>query len=100
LLREKRVKGITVSQAVGFDYPLSFAFRKSLPQLGRQLEAGLQRLDVSTRQGIINRWIDASALEYEDQRRRVLRWAGLLLSALAAIVLTVSYLRRREKGSA
>lgn len=100
LLREKQVKGITVSQAVGFDYPLSFAFRKSLPQLGRQLEAGLQRLDVSTRQEIINRWIDASALEYEDQRRRVLRWAGLLLSALAAIVLTVSYLRRREKGSA
>lgn len=97
LLRQQQIKGVQVSQAVGFEYPLSFAYRKSMPQLGRQLEAGLQRLDDGTRQRIINRWIDASALEYEDRRRRMLRWAGLLLAGLAAAVLAGLYLRRRHR---
>ena len=99
LLRQQQVKGVQVSEAVGFDYPLSFAYRKTLPQLGRQLEAGLQRLDDGTRQRIINRWIDASALQYEDKRRLMLRWAGLLLAALAAAILLGLYLRRRRKAA-
>jgi ABC-type amino acid transport substrate-binding protein len=101
LMRQGQVKGVQVSQAVGFDYPLSFAYRKSLPQLGRQLEAGLQRLDDSTlddstRQKIINRWIDAQALQYEDTRRQTLRWAGLALAAMAAVILAGLYVRRRR----
>lgn len=99
LIRQQQVKGVQVSQAVGFDYPLSFAYRKSLPQLGRQLEVGLQRLDDGTRQKIINRWIDTQALQYEDTRRRTLRWAGLGLAALAAIALAVLSLRRRRTAS-
>lgn len=97
LMKQHQVQGIVVSQAVGFDYPLSFAFRKSLPQLGRQIEAGLKSLDESSRQKIIHRWIDASALEYEDKRRQVLRWAGLLMAALASLVLAFVYLRRTQK---
>ena len=99
LIRQQQVKGVQVSQAVGFDYPLSFAYRKSLPQLGRQLEVGLQRLDDGTRQKIINRWIDTQALQYEDTRRRTLRWVGLGLAALAAAALAVLSLRRRRTPS-
>ena len=99
LIRQQQVKGVQVSQAVGFDYPLSFAYRKSLPQLGRQLEVGLQRLDDGTRQKIINRWIDTQALQYEDTRRRTLRWVGLGLAALAAVALAVLSLRRRRTPS-
>ena len=95
-IRHQQVKGVQVSQAVGFDYPLSFAYRKSLPQLGRQLETGLQRLDVGTRQKIIDRWIDTETLQYEDGRRRRLRWAGLGLAALAATALFGLYLRKRR----
>jgi ABC-type amino acid transport substrate-binding protein len=95
-IRHQQVKGVQVSQAVGFDYPLSFAYRKSLPQLGRQLETGLQRLDVGTRQKIIDRWIDTETLQYEDGRRRRLRWAGLVLAALAATALLGLYLRKRR----
>jgi ABC-type amino acid transport substrate-binding protein len=94
--RHQQVKGVQVAQAVGFDYPLSFAYRKSLPQLGRQLEAGLQRLDGATRQKIIDRWIDTDALHYEDSRRRRLRWAGFTLGALAAATLLALYLRKRR----
>ena len=100
LLRRKQVKGVQVSEAVGFDYPLSFAYRKSLPQLGRQLEAGLQRLDDGTRQRIVSRWIDASALHYEDRRRSLLRWTGLLLGALAVLILVGIFLRQRGRAAA
>jgi len=100
LLRQKQVKGVEVSESVGFDYPLSFAYRKSLPQLGRQLEAGLQRLDDGTRQRIVSRWIDAAALQYEDRRRRLLRWAGVLLAAAAALILAGVFLRRRGGSAA
>jgi ABC-type amino acid transport substrate-binding protein len=97
--RHQQVKGVQVAQAVGFDYPLSFAYRKSLPQLGRQLEAGLQRLDGAARQKIIDRWIDTEAMQYEDVRRRRLRWAGLVLGALAAATLLTLSLRRRRGGA-
>jgi ABC-type amino acid transport substrate-binding protein len=100
LLRQQQVKGVQVSEAVGFDYPLGFAYRKSLPQLGRQLEVGLQQLDDGTRQRIINRWIDASALQYEDRRRRVLRWSGLALALLATGVLAGVAWRARRKATA
>ncbi|MFY8087125.1 MAG: transporter substrate-binding domain-containing protein, partial [Rubrivivax sp.] len=99
LLRQQQVKGVQVSEAVGFDYPLGFAYRKSLPQLGRQLEVGLQQLDDGTRQRIINRWIDASALQYEDRRRRVLRWSGLALALLAAGILAGVAWRARRKAT-
>lgn len=99
LLRQQQVKGVQVSEAVGFDYPLSFAYRKSMPQLGRQLEAGLQRLDDGTRQKIVNRWIDASALKYEDRRRQMLRWTGLAMAGLAAVILAGLYLRKRRKAA-
>jgi ABC-type amino acid transport substrate-binding protein len=97
LMRQQQVKGVQVSEAVGFDYPLGFAYPKSLPQLGRQLEAGLQQLDDGTRQRIINRWIDASALQYEDKRRQILRWSGLALAVLAAAVLLSLTLRGRRR---
>jgi ABC-type amino acid transport substrate-binding protein len=100
LLRQQQIKGVQVSEAVGFDYPLSFAYRKTLPQLGRQLEAGLQRLDGGTRQRIVSRWIDAPALQYEDKRVRLLRWAGLLLAAAALLILAGMFLRRRSRPSA
>jgi ABC-type amino acid transport substrate-binding protein len=97
LLRQHQVKGVQVAQTIGFEYPLSFAYRKSLPQLGRQLEAGLQRLDPATRRTITDRWIDPETLRFEDARRTRLRWAGLVLALLAAVSLVGAYLYQRSK---
>jgi ABC-type amino acid transport substrate-binding protein len=96
-LRQQQVKGVQVAQTIGFDYPLSFAYRKTLPQLGRQLEAGLQRLDPATRRTITDRWIDPETLRFEDARRTRLRWAGLVLALLAAVSLAGVYLYQRRK---
>lgn len=98
LLREGQVASVQVSEAVGFNYPLGFAYRKTLPDLGRRLESALQNLDVSTRRNIVNTWIDASALEYEDSRQAVLRWSGIVVGALSAAFFLSLYLRKRRKS--
>ena len=69
----------------------------SLPQLGRQLEAALQRLDPATRRTITERWIDPDTLSFEDARRTRLRWAGLVLALLAAVSLAGVYLYQRRE---
>lgn len=97
-MRVRQVKGLQVSQAIGFDYPLSFAYSKALPQLGRQLEASLQRLDPAVRRKITDRWIDTAALDFEDKRRTRLRWAGLALALLAAGALGSVYLYQRRRS--
>ena len=97
-MRVHQVKGLQVSQAIGFDYPLSFAYSKALPQLGRQLEASLQRLDPAVRRKITDRWIDTAALDFEDKRRTRLRWAGLALALLAAGALGSVYLYQRRRS--
>ena len=97
LLRTQQVKGVQVGQAIGFEYPLSFAYRKALPQLGRQLETSLQRLDPALRRKITDRWIDTATLNYEDKRRTWLRWAGLLLALAAALALGGFYLYQRRR---
>lgn len=93
-IRTHQIKGVQVAQAIGFDYPLSFAYRKELVALGQQLDAALLKLDPQTRQTIIDRWIDAQALTFEDPKRTVLRWIGLGLAVLAVGFLGWSSVRR------
>ena len=98
-VRVHRIQGLQVAQAIGFDYPLSFAYRKTLTPLGTQLDAALLALDPQRLRQITDRWIDAEALTFEDPRRIVLRWVGLALAALAALVLGWPRLGRWRKGS-
>lgn len=93
-VRMHQIQGVQVAQAIGFDYPLSFAYRKTLTPLGVQLDAALRKLDPQTLQQITDRWIDAEALGFEDPRRTGLRWAGLALAALAALVMGWPMLQR------
>ena len=98
-VRVHGIQGVQVAQAIGFDYPLSFAYRKTLAPLGAQLDAALLKLDPQTLRHITDRWIDAEALAFEDPRRIALRWAGLALATLAALVLGWPRLSRWRKGT-
>lgn len=98
--RERSLKTIQVAHAVGFEYPLSFAYRKELPALGAQLDGALQRLDSQALQKIMDRWIDADALRFEDPKRVMLRWASLAVGVLALALLVGAYVRRRARGPA
>jgi ABC-type amino acid transport substrate-binding protein len=93
-VRTQQIKGVQVAQTIGFEYPLSFAYRKELTELGQQLDAALLQLDPLTRRQITDRWIDAETLKFEDPKRSMLRWTGVVLAVLAAVVLGWSYLKR------
>lgn len=97
-VRVHQLQGVQVVQAVGFDYPLSFAYRKALGPLGAQLDAALLKLDPQTLRQIADRWIDAKALSFEDPRRTGLRWAGLALALVAGAVLGWPQLCRWRRG--
>jgi ABC-type amino acid transport substrate-binding protein len=94
-IRVHKITGVQVVEAIGFEYPLSFAYRKDFPALGQQLDAALIKLDPQTRQKITDRWIDTHALEFEDSKRTGWRWLGLGLAVLAVAALGWPALRRR-----
>lgn len=86
-VRTHGLRGLMIGEAVGFEYALSFAYRKELQDLGRELQTALLRLPAATRQDIIDRWIDVGALRFEDPRRVLLRRAGAALLAVAGLLL-------------
>lgn len=93
-IRTHQITGVQVVEAIGFEYPLSFAYRKDLPKLGQQLDAALMRLEPQTRQKITDRWIDARALQFEDPKRTGWRWFGVVLAVLAVAALGWPTLKR------
>ena len=97
-VRSQQIQGVQVVQAIGFNYPLSFAYRKTLTPLGAQLDAALLKLDPQTLRRITDRWIEAEALGFEDSRRIGLRWIGLAVAAVAAMVLGWPSLRQWRRG--
>lgn len=82
-VRLQQLKGLQVAGAVGFEYPLSFAYRKELKDLGQQLENGLRNLDPNARQALVDRWLETPELQFEDSRRGLLRWTGLAICGVA-----------------
>lgn len=93
-IRVHQIKGVQVAQAIGFEYPLSFAYRKDLVALGQQLDGALLKLDTQTRQKITDRWMDAQALAFEDPKRKLLRWIAMGLVVLSVGLLGWSSARR------
>lgn len=96
VVREHQLRGLQVGEPVGFEYALSFAYRKELTAFGQQLQSALQRLDPHLRQQIMDRWIDHRTLRFEHPRRLVLRWIGMVLAVVAAGLLFSVYWRRRR----
>ena len=70
---------------IGFEYPLSFAYRSDWPVLGQVLQATLRQIGPEERDAILRRWLPAqSAGQWSRQRRLPLLLGGvLLLLALA-----------------
>lgn len=78
---------------LGFEYPLSFAFRKDKPELGQVLEAGLRSISVAERDKILAQWMPKP--EHKPKNWPVIG-ASLLLAAGIAISLL---LRQRKPAS-
>lgn len=70
--------------AVGFQYALSFAYRKDWPELGDALAAAIQALPPVERQRVVDRWMP-SALPVPDSRVRVLSFVALLAAGVGVV---------------
>lgn len=88
------LRAVQVNAAIGFEYPLSFAFPKSRPDIGRVLEESLRRLPETRRQSLRQRWLDGRQQSSDDPRAVWLRRVGLGLAALAVLGLVVTLMRR------
>jgi ABC-type amino acid transport substrate-binding protein len=97
VVRAHGLRGLQVGEAVGFEYPLSFAYRKPLAAFGQKLQAALKQLDPAQRQQILDRWIDERTLSFEDPRRTALRRLSLALALAAGILLWAGRRRHRAK---
>jgi len=88
------LRGVQVNAAIGFEYPLSFAFPKSRPDIGRVLEESLRTLPETRRQSLRQRWLDGRQQSIDDPRAVWLRRVGLGLAAVAMVGLIVTLVRR------
>lgn len=85
-----------VHAGIGFEYPLSFAFLKSRPDIGERLEEGLRLLPEAQRQTLRRQWLEGRQQRGEDPRARWLIRLGTALAALAVLGLAVAWWRQRE----
>lgn len=88
------LRSVQVNAAIGFEYPLSFAFPKSRPDIGRVLEESLLRLPETRRQSLRQRWLDGRQQSSDDPRAVWLRRIGLGLASVAVLGLAVTLTRR------
>lgn len=88
------LRAVQVNAAIGFEYPLSFAFPKSRPDIGRMLEESLRQLPETRRQSLRQRWLDGRQQSSDDPRAVWLRRVGLVLATLAVLGLVVTLVRR------
>jgi ABC-type amino acid transport substrate-binding protein len=80
-----------VGELIGFDYPLSFAYRSDWPVLGQILQRTLQQISPEERKAILRRWLPASIAHQEQAPRRLPLVLGCLMLALALACAWVRY---------
>ena len=97
IVKQEALEGLQLGTTVGFDYPLSMAYRKEDKALGQALERGLAAIQQPQRLAILNRWMPNDALPRQQQgglTPQTLGLFGLLLAALLA----AWALWRRQRG--
>ena len=99
-VREQALHGVQVRGPVGFEYPLSFAYLKSRPDIGDALERGLRALRSDERDAVLQRWIDVDAIRYRDSRTEMVQKFAAVFGGLAVFMVGVALLRKRARGRA
>ena len=76
VLNDLALKDLQIQGPVGFEYHLSFAWRKELVGLGRSVDRALLNLSPRLRQSIMDRWLSEHPSAYGDPRQSWLAGAG------------------------
>ncbi|MCJ8169485.1 transporter substrate-binding domain-containing protein [Atopomonas sediminilitoris] len=97
---QEGMQGLLIGAPVGFDYPLSMAYRKEDQALGEALEQGLAAIDQVQRLQILQRWMPDDGVPRQEQRGLSLETLGLLTLVLAVLLgaLALWHRQRRQVG--
>ena len=85
---------LQIGSRIGFDYPLSLAYRKDLPELGVILEQGLRSITQDEREALSRRWLRPLPTPARNHERLLLAVSVALLLISAALLL--SYRRQQS----
>lgn len=78
LIARLGLHGLAIGAPVGFDYALSFAWRRDRPDLGQALQEALAALPLAERDALVERWIGADTAGLSTAPRRWLGRLGLV----------------------
>lgn len=98
LMRRLGLPGLQLGPPVGFDYPLSFAWRRDRPELGATLERALAELPLAERDALVERWMAGGLAEAPDSHRQRLARAGVVAVLLGAGLWSWLHWRRRRRA--
>jgi len=80
---ELGLPALQIHASIGYEYPLSFAYLKSRPDIGERLEEGLRQMPEAQTLALNQRWLTGRQQPPEDPRTWWLKRLGLGLCALA-----------------
>jgi ABC-type amino acid transport substrate-binding protein len=84
IAREHGLSGFVVGEPIGFEYALSFAWRRDRPDIGEALEEALRRIPADRRQALLARWSVQTHAPAQAGRRL---WTERLGTALLLMAL-------------
>lgn len=85
LMQRQGWTDLRLGSPVGFDYPLSLAWRKDRPDIGAALERGLRAVPAAEREALLARWLPPQAdVDQPASDRNRLMLIALALSLLGA----------------
>lgn len=87
LLEQFPADELQIGPRISFDYPLSLAYRKDLPELGVILEQGLRSITRDEREALSRRWLRPLPTPARNHERPLLAVSVALLLISAALLL-------------
>lgn len=96
LLKEEAFQDLQIGTKIGFNYPLSFAYRKDWPELGRILEAGLHSLTLAEREELMQPWLEQLPGTSKQPGSLLLAAVAVGLLALTSLLVFLAYRRQRR----
>ncbi|MBB1518130.1 transporter substrate-binding domain-containing protein [Aquipseudomonas guryensis] len=96
LLKEEAFQDLQIGTKIGFNYPLSFAYRKDWPELGRILEAGLHSLSLAEREELMQPWLEQLPGTSQQPGSLLLAAVAMGLLALTSLLVFLAYRRQRR----
>ena len=99
LLQQFNAKALQIGTRIGFDYPLSLAYRKDWPELGSILDTGLRALSLQEREALLTPWLQPLASPPNAPGGQLLKAAALLMLLIATTLLGWHAWRQRRLAS-